>query len=72
MSRCYKVWTCKIGVDSTDRIITLPHGADSPMREAIKKAFKEVTGLDAEFTFSGWAGKLTEAEANFLKEEKIN
>lgn len=53
------IWGCKIGV-SGERL--LPNGADSPMRQAVKRAFREVVGEDAEFTFSGWSASLTENE----------
>jgi len=54
-----KIWACKIGeVDESE----LPPGADYPMRIAIKKAYREVTGRDLNFLFSGWDGDLTEIE----------
>jgi len=52
-------WSCKIG---TREGVGLPPGADAPMRCAIEKAFRSVTGVDAEFCFSGWSAKLTEPE----------
>lgn len=52
------IWFCKIG----GTIPPLPYGADLPMRDAIERAFKELTGFDAEFTFSGWGQQLTEGE----------
>lgn len=54
-----KIWTCKIGA-ATDA--SLPWGADFPMREAINAAYKALTGVDADFIFSGWGGELTEGE----------
>ena len=53
-----QIWTCKIG----GGIVELPSGADFPMRLAIQKAFKQITGFEAEFCFSGWSGELTEPE----------
>ena len=53
------VWTCKIGW--ADRA-ALPPGSDAPMRDAVERAFRELTGHDAKFTFSGWGGSLTEGE----------
>ncbi len=53
-----KVWDCKIG-PFTGKMI---HGADSPMREAVQRAYKEITGQDADVCFSGWGGKFTEHE----------
>lgn len=52
-----KVWDCQIGVMGD---LDLPDGVDYPMRRAIQKAFVEVTGREAQFTFSGWGGTLTE------------
>lgn len=59
----YKVWTCKIGISGD---VDLPPGADLPMRRAIMKAFREVTGVEYEFCFSGWAGELTDAEKHIV------
>lgn len=54
-----KIWECKIGeVDAAK----LPPGADLPMRIAIQRAYKELTGEEANFLFSGWGGKLDECE----------
>lgn len=53
-----RIWFCKIGGE-TD---FFEKGADSPMRRAIAKAFREVTGRDPQFTFSGWGQELTESE----------
>lgn len=52
------VWFCKIGGPD----VGLPRGADGPMRNAVAAAYKELTGNDDEFTFSGWGGELTEGE----------
>jgi hypothetical protein len=52
-------WACKIG---TREGVGVPRGADAPMRNAIEKAFRDVTGVDAEFCFSGWSATLTEPE----------
>lgn len=57
--RTFPVWDCKIGVRGT---VNLPSGADWPIRRAVEAAFKEITGVDAEFCFSGWGGTLTEGE----------
>ena len=54
-----KVWECKIGGCDDS---CLPPGSDSPMREAIKIAYKELTGKDCDFIFSGWGSELTEYE----------
>ena len=53
-------WICKVGFAEE-----LPQGADFPLRMAVARAYKEITGKDAEFMFSGWGnyvGDLTENE----------
>ena len=52
-----RVWGCKVG-----GTVAVPPGADGPMREAVERAYREITGRDAEFTFSGWGSDLTEGE----------
>ena len=52
------VWTCKIGGPTSG----LPSAADGPMRNAIARAYKEVTGVAPQFVFSGWGGSLDECE----------
>lgn len=56
-----KIWYCKIG-ETDEKNLEKWNGADLPMREAIEKAYKDVTGEDAQFCFSGWGGELDEAE----------
>jgi len=59
-----KIWDCKIGeVDDGD----VPEGGDLPMREAVRKAYKELTGKDATFLFSGWGGELTDLEREVVE-----
>ena len=54
-----KTWSCKIGeIDEA----MLPSAADFPMREAIQRAYVELTGQFPEFLFSGWGAELTEPE----------
>lgn len=52
------VWKCKIGGPDA----ALPYGADLPMRIAISTAYRELTGEEPEFIFSGWGAELTEPE----------
>jgi len=52
-------WYCKIG--ETPRSL-LPSGSDLPMREAISRAYREITGREPVFLFSGWGAELTEPE----------
>ncbi len=54
-----KIWSCKIGECAEDDV---PHGADFPMRRAIRKAYQEITGKEPNFLFSGWGGELDEYE----------
>lgn len=52
-----KIWQCKIGES-----VSVPNGADAPMREAVARAYKELTGEEPTFIFSGWGAELTEPE----------
>ena len=61
------IWFCKIG--EADRR-TLPTGSDWPMRQAVERAYREITGQDAEFTFSGWAGRLNKAERDLVERDR--
>ena len=58
-SKTESIWRCKIG-GRHDGV--LPPGCDWPMRQAIQEAFQRITGVECEFTFSGWGSKLTESE----------
>ena len=52
-------WSCKIGeVDPSG----VPNGGDGPMRKAVAAAYRELTGVEPEFIFSGWGAQLTEGE----------
>lgn len=44
----------------------IPVGADQPMRKAVALAYKELTGKDPDFIFSGWGGELTDLEKELL------
>lgn len=54
-----KIWYCKIG-----EVASLPEldGADLPMREAVTRAYEEITGEKPVFIFSGWGAELEERE----------
>jgi hypothetical protein len=52
-----KIWSCKIGETAS-----VPSGADLPMREAVARAYEEITGESPVFIFSGWGAELTEPE----------
>lgn len=58
------VWECKIG---SLEDIDLPEGADFPMRQAIKEAYRKLTGKEIDFCFTGWGGKLTKMELSVIK-----
>lgn len=58
-----RVWTCKIGGTVND----LPNGADGPMRQAIKEAYRLLTGEEPKFCFSGWGGELDKGEKEVVK-----
>jgi len=62
-----KIWHCKIGEVDTDLV---PIGGDNPMRIAIKKAYKNITGRECEFCFSGWGAELTKSERESTKLKK--
>lgn len=65
MPKNIKVWECKIG----GKRVELPDGADAPLRQAVQKAYFELTGTYAEFCFSGWGGKLDEIEIEIAYKE---
>lgn len=54
-----QIWECKIGECNYSK---LPKGSDTPMRNAIAKEYKKLTGEDPIFIFSGWNAELTEPE----------
>lgn len=58
-----KIWYCKIGECNEG---DLPSAADLPMREAIEKAYREVTGRPPHFIFSGWGAELTKLEREVI------
>ena len=62
-----KVWTCSIG---PARASEVPFDGDLPMRLAVQRAYKELTGRDAEFTFSGWGGEFSQAEQEYIAAHK--
>jgi hypothetical protein len=47
-----RIWQCTIGGEADE----LPYGADLPMRTAISKAFRRITGREP--PFSGYLGKV--------------
>ena len=55
------VWQCRIGGNAH-----LPSGSDGPMREAVSRAFREVTGQEPRAAFTGWGERWTPAERHCL------
>ena len=47
-------WVCIIGATNSKN---LKNGADSPMRNAVRKAFEETTGHEDETCWSGWGSE---------------
>lgn len=68
-SQSTKIWFCKIGEINRD---SLPDGSDLPMRVAIGKAYREVTGKEPDFIFSGWAGILSDAERSVVDDGPVS
>ena len=64
-----KTWYCKIGEVEWG---SLPDGSDLPMREAITRAYREITGQDPDFLFSGWGAELTEPERAVVEDRLPN
>jgi len=64
-----KIWYCKIG-EIDDQY--LMHGADKPMRDAVKNAYMNFLGPEPNFIFSGWGSKLTEAERAVVENREPN
>lgn len=60
-------WSCRIGQVAHRG---LPDWSDRLMREAVARAYLEITGQEPHFIFSGWAGELTEAERTVLENRK--
>lgn len=59
-----EMWSCKIGNLAG---VEIPDGGDWPMREAVRKAFIEVTGEEPEAIFSGWGDKFTDIERSIMQ-----
>lgn len=58
-----KIWSCKIGELTEEELHDAhPNPADPPMRAAIERAYRDVTGRDPQFIFSGWGAELEEIE----------
>jgi hypothetical protein len=58
-----KIWECKIGEIPDE---TLPDGSDAPMRQAVEAAYRELTGQESLFCFSGWGAELDKDEREFV------
>lgn len=42
------------------------------MREAVARAYREITGRDPDFIFSGWGAELTEGECAVVENRLPN
>jgi hypothetical protein len=60
-------WNCRIGEVPHHG---LPDWSDRLMREAVARAYLQITGQEPHFIFSGWGGELTEAERAVLENRK--
>jgi NTP pyrophosphatase (non-canonical NTP hydrolase) len=56
-------WECKIGSING---VEIPSGGDFPMREAVEKAYFDLTGIHAQACFSGWGSVFTESEKKII------
>jgi hypothetical protein len=63
-----RVWSCKIGC----KVGELPPGCDGPLREAVRDAFVRLTGMEPQFNFTGWGGKLDTFEREVVDEVHPN
>lgn len=63
-----QIWKCTIGGQSAP----LPPGSDWPMRVAVRIAFEKLAGRPAEFCFSGWGAKLSEAQRAVVEDREPN
>lgn len=59
-----EIWTCTIGGMINSHIRP---GGDAPMRQAVQKAYYELTGIEEEFCFSGWGCELTDSQREVVK-----
>lgn len=65
-----QVWSCKIGEVPVDVLRRFGNGADAPLRRAVQEAFFLVTGVQAEFIFSGWNAELDKFEREVVNRRK--
>lgn len=59
------IWECKIGLKPGTKV-HLKGGVDLPMCIAVEKAFKEITGLECDFNFSGWGAELDQYQKQVI------
>lgn len=62
------IWECKVGLRD-GKTAVLAGGSDAPMRDAVEKEFKRITGQDADFVFSGWGAELTKTQRHVEYQE---
>lgn len=61
------VWECQIGSGPAN---VMPGGWDQPMRDAIREAYRRITGEEPSFIFSGWRARLSEERRDALTEDE--
>lgn len=61
-----KIWSCLIG-EVPDSMV--PQGGDWPMRQAVANAYRELTGAEPRFIFSGWGAELTDIQREIVEED---
>ncbi len=59
------IWSCKIGGPAH-----IGQGADLPMRAAVERAYRAITGQEPEFIFSGWGDSLTDNERAVVEDRE--
>lgn len=64
-----KIWSCKVGEAPGHAV---PPGADMPMRQAVERAYYEVTGQPSAFLFSGWGAELSEFERAVVENRELS
>jgi hypothetical protein len=69
-----KIWSCKIGECEESDLLRdgKYYGADGPMRKAIAEAYRQVTGKEPNFIFSGWGAQLEEIERAVVEDRLPN
>ncbi len=62
-----KIWQCKIGEIELSKI---PEIRNSPMRQAVDRAYQQLTGESPKFLFSDWKGQLSANQWQIVEDAK--